>query len=90
MDKAVKHFDFTQLPLGNKSIDAIPYLDMTNVIEFKRINFTKAYQVIGEYLLLNKNNDLMDIWLQQNIPSMTEYNRHKFVEVIHVWTQNNI
>jgi hypothetical protein len=84
------YFRFERQPLGEKTIDNVPGIDPLIEEEFNKFGFTKAYQLLGQYLLCNKNNEQFNNWLETTIPSMTPYNRHDCINALSEWVHNNL
>ena len=89
MNNAI-YFRFERQPLGEKSIGTVPGITPLIQAEFEEIGFTKAYHLLGQYLIFNKDNILLQSWLSTEINSMGLSNRQQCVEAISQWTYNNL
>ena len=83
------YYRFERQPIGNKSITEIPGLEYYGN-EFNLIGYVKAFHLLGQYLLLNKNNEIFNMWLEKEFPSIPSINRNLCVEAISQWTYNNL
>jgi hypothetical protein len=83
------YFRFERQPIGHKLITEVPGLECYEN-EFNSIGYEKAYHLLGQYLLLNKDNEMFDIWLIKKFPSIISIHRNLCVEAISQWTYNNL
>ncbi len=83
------YFQFERQPIGNKLITEVPGLECYKN-EFNSIGYEKAFHLLGQYLLLNKDNTLFDMWLIKEFPSITSIHRNLCLEAISQWTYNNL
>lgn len=58
-----KHRDFINEPMGNKSVKAIPGIGEEFAAELKACNMDKAYQLYGQFLILDRNEERFNDWL---------------------------
>ena len=84
------YYRFERLSMGDKLIDNIPGITQSIKKDFNNIGFKKAYHLLGQYLLFDKNNELFDEWLVITIPQMTLDNRQKCIMSLYEWTNNNL
>ena len=89
MNNAVKNFSFSELPLGHKSMKSIPCLNNKAILELKKINFIYAYQLLGQYLILD-NKTKFNQWLKINVPSLTIKKRTECIQLLESWINNNL
>jgi len=83
------HDNFERQSLNSKPVENVPGVEQLKD-EFNEKKFTKAYHLLGQYLLLNKDNDLFDEWLKTDFPSMTAENRSQCIDSLFNWTNNNL
>ena len=83
------YFRFERQPIGNKLITEIPGLESYGD-EFMGNGYEKAFHLLGQYLILNKDNDLLSIWLKNEFPFISQTDRELCVESLSQWTYNNL
>jgi hypothetical protein len=83
------YFRFERQPIGHKLITDIPGIEYYGDA-FTSVGFTKAYHLLGQYLLLNKDNGLFNSWLKNEFPIMSNNDIQLCVESLYQWTYNNL
>ncbi|XP_061602022.1 uncharacterized protein LOC133464070 [Cololabis saira] len=61
-----KHRDFVAEPMGEKPVTALPGIWETLGRKLEYKGFSKAYVVLGQFLLLKKNQEMFTDWLKEN------------------------
>lgn len=64
MSISQKHRNFVSEPMGNKSVTELAGIGETLGERLKSKGFDKAYVVLGQFLLLKKNQEQFIKWLK--------------------------
>ena len=80
MEGMSENDEFFSEKLDNKSIDLFPELSPSHIIEFHYSGYDYCYQLVGQFFIFNKDRELMDIWLTQNIYSMNDEKRATLID----------
>ncbi|XP_002735221.1 barrier-to-autointegration factor B-like [Saccoglossus kowalevskii] len=59
-----KHRNFVAEPMGDKLVTELAGIGKSLGIITKNLNFLQAYVVLGQYLVLKKNEELFIDWLK--------------------------
>lgn len=59
-----KHRNFVAEPMGDKPVDALPGVGEAIGTRFADAGFNKAYVVLGQFLLLKKDQELFGQWFR--------------------------
>ena len=87
---AVKHFDFSQMPMGEKAIFEIPGIGNKNASCLIKGGFTKAYQLLGQFLLCSKDEYIFSAWFLNNFPSVSQSDQYECIKALKDWCFNNL
>ncbi|CAM9783271.1 barrier-to-autointegration factor A-like [Lampetra fluviatilis] len=60
---SLKHKTFIMEPMGEKLITTLPGINRQRGTQLKKEGFDKAFMVLGQFLLLRKNEELFKEWL---------------------------
>lgn len=88
MSWLLKHRNFVTEQLGSAPIDEIPGMDVSFKQELTRHGFTKAYHLLGQYLVLNKDKDDMDSWLAEM--GCIGHRSRVIIEALDEWCEINL
>ncbi|VDM19847.1 unnamed protein product [Hydatigera taeniaeformis] len=64
MSTSQKHRNFVSEPIGDKSVFELPGVGEVLGQKLKRKGYGMAYNVLGQYLLLNKDEELFIDWMK--------------------------
>ena len=70
-----KHRDFVGEPMGDKSVDKLPGISDVLKADLVAKGISKAYQVVGQFLILEKNEDKFMEWLKLKCPANSKQRR---------------
>ncbi|XP_067681849.1 barrier-to-autointegration factor-like [Haliotis asinina] len=60
-----KHRDFVSEPMGDNLVTELPGIGSVLGSKLSEAKFTKAYNVLGQFLVLDKNEELFVGWLKE-------------------------
>jgi hypothetical protein len=83
-----KYLNFIRSPIGDKSINTIPGISKLTEKKFMEQGFSKAYHLLGQFLILNKDIELFDQWL--NTVNMKDSSKKMCIETLAEWCHHNI
>lgn len=63
-DSSKKHDNFVNSPMGQKEVSKLPGIGITIKQRLNEKGITRAYQVFGQFLVLNKDRDSFFEWLR--------------------------
>ena len=63
MSDTQKHEDFVSEPMRDKSVIKIPGIGPAAAGHMTRMGYSKAYKVLGQFLVLEKNEEKFCDWL---------------------------
>ncbi|KAI6240603.1 hypothetical protein M3Y99_00429500 [Aphelenchoides fujianensis] len=89
MSTSQKHQDFISEAMKDKPISAIAGIGPTYEKKFEEINFTKAYHLLGQFLLLDKNEELFVDFLKEKVGMNARYSKAAF-DCLNEWATFNI
>lgn len=67
-----KHADFVSQPMREKGVAVLPGIGPALKKEFEAAGFNKANNVLGKFLVLDKNEQQFKTWIKQTCPSANE------------------
>ncbi|XP_034033654.1 barrier-to-autointegration factor [Thalassophryne amazonica] len=73
-----KHRDFVAEPMGEKNVDALAGIGDTLGSRLTEKGFDKAYVVLGQYLVLKKDEELFCDWLKDTCGANAKQQRDCF------------
>lgn len=68
-----KHRDFVAEPMGDKDVTALPGVGKTIGARLADKGFDKAYVVLGQFLVLKKNEELFLDWINTTAGANAKY-----------------
>lgn len=68
-----KHRTFVSEPIGHKSIDHLPGIGKALSKKLEEKQFHKAFQVLGQFLILNMDKESFCKWLEEQTGANTKY-----------------
>ena len=83
MNKYVRH------PLCDKDINVISGVGKMTSCKLRKHGYTKAYQLLGQYLLLNKDKQMFIEWLEY-VTQKKSIHHHRTAEWIYEWCHYNL
>ncbi|KRZ68535.1 Barrier-to-autointegration factor 1, partial [Trichinella papuae] len=86
---SVKHREFVSEPIGEKEVTAIAGIGPVYGQKLIDKGFDKAYTILGQYLLLKRDNELFVEWLTDLI-GMSSKHAQSCYECIHDWSEQHL
>ncbi|KAM3920596.1 barrier-to-autointegration factor A-like [Leptodactylus fuscus] len=74
-----KHRDFVSEPMSKKSVKALPGIGDVRGGRLEDKGFDKAYVVLGQFLVLKKNEDLFKEWLKDICGANTKQSQDCYI-----------
>ena len=62
-----KHRNFVAEPMGTKTVNELPGIGAVLGGRLKELGYEYAYHVLGQFLLLNRNQEQLDVWLKEEV-----------------------
>merc|ERR1712168_200236 len=84
-----KHANFISEPMGDKEVSEIAGIGPTYQKRLKEKGFEYAYNLLGQFLLVNKDEEMFKEWLKEEI-SMTAKYQKDATECIAEWTRSYV
>ncbi len=85
-----KHIEFVRENMKNKPVEAIDGIGDKAARILHEKGFEKAYNLLGQFLVLNKDETVFDAWLQYEVTSMNYTHRAKCCYCLREWCKQNL
>jgi len=85
-----KHDDFIRGPIGNKPVDLVAGIGPANAKFLAKKHITTAIQLLGQFLLMNKDVPRFVEWLRVNVPGMYANHRLACAHCLAQYCKNNM
>ena len=91
-----KQIAFRTMPMRDRQtgkwydVDVVPGIGEVSKNKLAEEGFTNVSQLIGQFLLFNCDNELMDPWIKEKIPTLASDKRTMIVTALKEWTDNNL
>ncbi|XP_075255072.1 barrier-to-autointegration factor-like [Convolutriloba macropyga] len=82
-----KHKNFISEPMGEKGVDELAGIGAVLGERLIEKGFVKAYMVLGQFLILNKDEDLFKTWLKDTIKANSKQANDCFT-CLNEWSNN--
>ena len=90
MSTSQKHADFVHERMREKPVEAIDGIADKAKSILNEKGFEKAYHLLGQFLVLSKDELIFDAWLQTEVSSMNSDHRGRCIYCLKVWCENNL
>lgn len=90
MSTLQKHADFVRETMGYKPVIAIAGIGDGAGVRLEEIGFTKAYHLLGQFLVLSRDSAAFDAWLQTEVPRMSSKQRSDCIACLTEWCDRNL
>ena len=93
MTTSVKHEMFVREPMGDKDVCELAGIGPRCAELFRNLGFDKAYNLLGQFLILNQDEEMFCAWLAQEISdghAMSKKHRTDVYHCLKQWCQNNL
>lgn len=90
MSETQKHRNFIREPMREKSVEELPGIGWIGREDLESLGFTKAYHLLGQFLLLNRDIDSFEIWLSEELPQLKEKARRQVSAALFDWCNLNL
>merc|ERR1739838_1010385 len=84
-----KHANFISEPMGDKEVSEIAGIGPTYQKRLKEKGFEYAYNLLGQFLLVNKDEEMFMEWLKEEVSMTAKYQRDA-TECIAEWTRSYV
>ncbi|KAI6204912.1 Barrier-to-autointegration factor [Aphelenchoides besseyi] len=89
MSTSQKHQNFISEAMKDKSVQDIAGVGPTYAKKLEENNFTKAYHLLGQFLLLDKQEDVFVGYLKDTIGMNARYAKAVFA-CLNEWSEYNV
>ncbi len=87
-DKYIR--EFSREPMIHKDVTDIDGVNEQAAVQLRQLNFTKAYHLLGQFLVLDKDEEMFKSWLEDEITNLTQYNIHDIYITLRDWCIMNL
>lgn len=87
MSTSQKFRSFVDEPMGDKPVDALAGIGEVLGTRLKEQGFEKAFNVLGQFLILNKDEELFVDWLRTSINANSKQGTDCF-KCLKTWCDN--
>uniref|UniRef100_A0A7E4W123 Barrier-to-autointegration factor 1 n=1 Tax=Panagrellus redivivus TaxID=6233 RepID=A0A7E4W123_PANRE len=86
MSTSVKHREFIGEPMGDKEVTAIAGIGETYGKKLAEKGYDKAYVLLGQFLLLKKDQEIFIDWLKEEVGVSAQHGKNA-AACLHEWTE---
>eukprot|EP00051_Salpingoeca_urceolata_P026748 m.478474 g.478474 ORF g.478474 m.478474 type:complete len:91 (+) comp21149_c0_seq1:549-821(+) len=90
MSTSQKHRDFVREPMGDKPVSDIAGVGPRATEVLEPLGFSKAFHLLGQFLVLDKDEEMFQSWLSENVSSMNSKHRGDCYNCLSEWAAGNL
>ena len=86
-----KHKDFVKELMKDKPIEMLAGIENEEtILKFNEMGYTKAYNVLGQFLSCARNCEMFEYWLTLYVPCMSPENRIVLIYCLEDWCSHHL
>eukprot|EP00043_Microstomoeca_roanoka_P028582 m.18584 g.18584 ORF g.18584 m.18584 type:complete len:95 (-) comp8517_c0_seq1:137-421(-) len=85
-----KHEDFVREKMRGKAADTIAGIGDAGAQQLRAVNFSKASDVLGQFLVLHENDSAFEDWLKENASALDSRRRKEVIQCLKDWILRNL
>ena len=90
MSSSQKHADFVRGCMRDRPISDIAGIGDKATAILNEKGFIRAYHMLGQFLVLDKDHTIFDAWIQTEVTCMNGIHRKTCIDCLQEWCDKNL